>query len=74
MQVFFDDLALPNLVRTQLAETPECKTHRAGFISDGNPSNLHVVRSMRGAIGRRIAIGAGVARASCTSSKNNWPS
>jgi uncharacterized sporulation protein YeaH/YhbH (DUF444 family) len=58
MQVFFDDLALPNLTRTTLAETPEFKTHRAGFSSDGNPSNLHVVRSMRGAIGRRIAIGA----------------
>jgi hypothetical protein len=58
MQVFFEDLALPNLVRTQLAETPEWKYHRAGFTSDGTPNNLHVVRSMRGAIGRRIAIGA----------------
>ena len=58
MQVFFDDLALPNLERTQLAEVPEYKTHRAGFTSDGNPSNLHVLRSMRGAIGRRIAVGA----------------
>ncbi len=58
MQVFFEDLALPHLIRTQLAETPEWKSHRAGFTSDGNPTNLHVVRSMRGAIGRRIAIGA----------------
>jgi uncharacterized sporulation protein YeaH/YhbH (DUF444 family) len=58
MQVFFEDLALPHLVRTQLAETPEWKYHRAGFTSDGTPNNLHVVRSMRGAIGRRIAIGS----------------
>lgn len=58
MQVFFDDLALPNLTRTTLAETPEFKTHRAGYSSDGTPNNLHVVRSMRGAIGRRIAIGS----------------
>jgi uncharacterized protein len=58
MQVFFDDLALPNLERTQLAEVPEYKTHRAGYTSDGNPSSLHVLRSMRGAIGRRIAVGA----------------
>ena len=57
MQVFFDDLALPNLTRTVLAETPEYKTHRAGYSSDGTPNNLHVVRSMRGAIGRRIALG-----------------
>jgi len=58
MQVFFDDLALPNLTRTTLAETPEYKTHRAGYSSDGTPNNLHVVRSMRGAIGRRIALGS----------------
>ena len=58
MEVFFEDLALPNLVQTQLAEVPEYKVQRAGFTSDGNPSNLHVLRSMRGAIGRRIAIGA----------------
>lgn len=62
MQVFFDDLALPNLARTTLAETPEFKTHRAGYSSDGTPNNLHVVRSMRGAIGRRIAIGSGSRR------------
>ena len=59
MQVFFEDLALPNLERTQLAETPEWKTQRAGFSSDGTPNNMHVVRSLRGAIGRRIAIGSG---------------
>ena len=58
LQVFFDDLALPHLVRTQLAEVPEWKSHRAGYSSDGTPSNLHVVRSMRGAIGRRIALGS----------------
>ncbi len=57
MQVFFDDLALPNLARTTLADTPEWKSHRAGFVSDGTPTNLHVVRSMRGALGRRIALG-----------------
>jgi uncharacterized sporulation protein YeaH/YhbH (DUF444 family) len=58
MQVFFDDLALPNLIRTTLADAPEYKTHRAGFSSDGTPNNLHIVRSMRGAIGRRIALGS----------------
>jgi len=51
MQIFFDDLALPRMTQTQLAETPEWKSHRAGFINDGTPSNLSVVRSMRGAIG-----------------------
>jgi uncharacterized sporulation protein YeaH/YhbH (DUF444 family) len=59
MQIFFDDLALPRLVRSQLVETPEMKSQRAGYSSTGTPSNLSVIRSMRGAIGRRVAIGSG---------------
>ncbi len=62
MQVFFEDLALPHLIRTQLAETPEWKSQRAGYSSDGTQNNLHVLRSMRGAMGRRIAIGADARR------------
>ena len=58
MQYFFEDLALPRLVRTQLlADAPEWKMRRAGVISQGNPTSLHVVRSMRVALGRRIAMG-----------------
>ncbi|HEY3048691.1 MAG TPA: YeaH/YhbH family protein [Polaromonas sp.] len=58
MQYFFDDLALPHLVRTQLLpDAPEWKFRRAGFISEGTPTNLHVVRSLRVALSRRIAIG-----------------
>ena len=62
MQLFFEDLALPHLVRTQIGDNPEWKSHRAGFSHDGTPNNLSVVRSMRGALGRRIALGAGPRR------------
>lgn len=58
MQVFFEDLALPHLMRTQIGETPEWKVHRAGYTRDGTPNNLHIVRSMRGALGRRLALGS----------------
>jgi uncharacterized protein len=57
MQIFFEDLALPHLLRTQIGDNPEWKSHRAGYTHDGTPNNLHVVRSMRGALGRRIALG-----------------
>ncbi len=58
MQYFFDDLALPHLVRTQLLpDAPDWKSRRAGFVSEGTPTNLHVVRSMRVALSRRIALG-----------------
>ena len=63
MQYFFDDLALPDLVRTQfVADVPEWKTRRAGFVSEGTPTSLHVVRSMRVALGRRIAMGSDARR------------
>ena len=56
MEYFFQDLALPDMVKKQLAAVPEVKRARAGFVSQGNPSNLHVVRSMKQAIGRRMAM------------------
>lgn len=58
MNYFFDDLALPRMLRTQLlADVPEWKLRRAGFVSEGNPTSLHVVRSMRVGLARRIAMG-----------------
>lgn len=58
MKVFFEDLALPNLVKTQLLGTHEMKSVRAGFINDGTPTNINIVRSLRGALSRRIALSA----------------
>src|SRR5688500_3295709 len=59
MNYFFDDLALPRLIRTPLlAAAPAWKTRRAGFVSEGTPASLHVVRSVRVALGRRIAMGS----------------
>ncbi len=58
LDIFFDDLALPNLVKTQLAKIPEYKSQRAGFSADGVPANLNLVRSMRSALGRRLALGS----------------
>jgi uncharacterized protein len=56
--VFFEDLELPNLVKTQLTSITEFKQQRAGYTISGTPSNIHVLRSLRGALGRRIAVGA----------------
>lgn len=57
MQLFFEDLALPQLLRTHLGEQTRWTPRRAGYAQDGTPSNLALVRSMRGALGRRIALG-----------------
>jgi uncharacterized sporulation protein YeaH/YhbH (DUF444 family) len=58
MNYFFEDLELPNLVKTQLKSITEFKQQRAGYTLSGTPSNIHVLRSLRGALGRRIALGA----------------
>ena len=57
LDIFFDDLALPHLVKTQLTRIDEYKRVRAGFTSTGVPTNINVVRSLRGATGRRLAVG-----------------
>lgn len=57
LDIFFDDLALPHLVKTQLARIAEYKRVRAGYTSTGVPTNINVVRSLRGATGRRLAAG-----------------
>jgi uncharacterized sporulation protein YeaH/YhbH (DUF444 family) len=62
LNYFFDDLELPNMVKTQLAATTEFKSQRAGYKTSGTTSSLHVLRSLRGALGRRIAVGGKSAR------------
>ncbi len=56
MQIFFEDLELPHLLRTHIGDNPQWKNARAGYSQDGTPNNLAVVRTMRGALGRRIAL------------------
>ncbi len=57
MELFFEDLALPNLARTTLADTPEFKRHRAGYTTDGTPTNLALVPSWKQKLGRRLGTG-----------------
>ncbi|OED41771.1 hypothetical protein ACH42_13135 [Endozoicomonas sp. (ex Bugula neritina AB1)] len=56
LEYLFDDLALPNLVRKELKDSTEFKWKRAGFTSAGAPDRLNVVRSLRAAHARRIAL------------------
>ena len=58
MNLFFDDLELPHLVRNVLGEVKDFKWRRAGYTPSGVPANLSVVRSLRNAMARRIAITA----------------
>lgn len=59
MNYFFEDLELPNMVKKQLASAVEFRQQRAGYTVAGTPANIHVLRSLRGALARRIAVTAG---------------
>ena len=56
LEYLFEDLALPNLVRKELKDITEFKLKRAGFTSAGSPDRLNVIRSLRAAHARRIAL------------------
>jgi uncharacterized sporulation protein YeaH/YhbH (DUF444 family) len=57
LEFMFEDLALPNLVKRQLAGSDAFKYRRAGFSSAGTPNQINIVRSLRAAHARRIALG-----------------
>jgi uncharacterized sporulation protein YeaH/YhbH (DUF444 family) len=57
LEFMFEDLALPNMVKRQLADSSEFKMVRAGYSEAGSPSQLNVVRSLKSAHARKIALG-----------------
>lgn len=56
LELFFEDLELPDLVKKDLARISTYKTIRAGVTTSGTPTNINVLRSMRQASSRRIAL------------------
>ncbi|RJQ34647.1 YeaH/YhbH family protein [Candidatus Parcubacteria bacterium] len=56
LDMFFEDLELPDLVKRSLKETVAFDRSRAGYMTDGSPSNLSVPRTLRNSMGRRIAL------------------
>lgn len=59
LNFLFDDLELPNLVKRRLAGLETFQWQNAGIVNDGNPAKINIVRSLRTATSRRIALGAG---------------
>ncbi len=56
LDIFFEDLELPNLVRTTLTEVQSHNWKRAGFTTSGPPNLINLVRTMRNSFGRRLAL------------------
>lgn len=56
LDIFFEDLELPDLLKKSLKQTTAFRTARAGFSVEGTPSNLNLVRTMRNSLARRIGL------------------
>lgn len=59
LDLLFEDLELPNLKKNQLDKLVQYKQVRAGYRSEGIPSNIDIVRSLQGSLARRVAMSAG---------------
>lgn len=56
LDIFLDDLELPDLVKKKIRQSESFTLTRAGFSVTGSPSNLNLVRTMRNSLSRRIAL------------------
>ena len=56
VDLFLDDLELPDLAKRGLASTERQSNHRAGYTNTGSPANLSVSRTVRLALSRRTAL------------------
>lgn len=56
LDLFLDDLELPDLAKRRLAEVEHEGVRRAGYATSGSPVNIAVTRTMRLAMARRIAL------------------
>ena len=56
VDLFLDDLELPDLAKRKLAEAESEGLRRAGYATSGSPANLSVGRTVRLALARRVAL------------------
>ncbi len=57
VDLFLDDLELPDLAKRKLAETETEGLRRAGYTNSGSPANISITKTMRLATARRMALG-----------------
>ena len=56
LDLFFEDLELPDLVKSQIVATETMAPTRAGLSMDGSPSQIDMSRTMRQSMARRIGL------------------
>ncbi|PRY12404.1 hypothetical protein CLV24_108148 [Pontibacter ummariensis] len=56
LKYFFDDLALPNMVKKLMESTENYEMRRAGYTRDSVPSRLNIKSSYQQSLGRQLAL------------------
>ncbi len=56
VNLFLDDLELPDLAKRKLAEAESEGLQRAGYATSGSPANISVSRTVTRALARRVAL------------------
>ena len=56
VDLFLDDLELPDLAKRKLAQTESEGLRRAGYSTSGSPANISISRTVSRALARRIAL------------------
>jgi uncharacterized sporulation protein YeaH/YhbH (DUF444 family) len=56
VDMFLDDLELPDLAKRKLAEAESEGLRRAGYTTSGSPANISINRTVRLALARRVAL------------------
>src|SRR5262249_22101153 len=56
VDLFLDDLELPDLTKRKLAEAESEGLQRAGYATSGSPANISVSRTVSRALARRVAL------------------
>ena len=56
VDLFLDDLELPDLAKRRLAEAESEGLQRAGYATSGSPANISVSRTVQLALARRVAL------------------
>ncbi|MFB9266410.1 YeaH/YhbH family protein [Bradyrhizobium erythrophlei] len=56
VDLFLDDLELPDLAKRKLADTENEGIQRAGYATSGSPANISISRTVSRALARRVAL------------------
>lgn len=63
LNLYFDDLELPELLKREISSVKRMKSRHAGYTRSGAPTSLSILRTMKASLMRRVALSQALADA-----------